>query len=155
MDINYIKLNPSAAKYLLPILMDMRIAKQKELTELDEILASFNIGSNEDTNVMDTPNENGYFKSWTWFQKVEFILGKYGELNTGGIFDKICLNEPELKEKRAKVIGSISAILSSKSKNEANMPFKKSENIRGEFVYSLNNKAPLVDGALFNEDFLK
>ena len=85
------------------------------------------------------------------FTNVEFILGKYGELNTSAIFDKICLNEPELKPQRAKVIGSISAILSAKSKNEANMPFKKNENVRGEYVYSLNNKPPLNEGDLFED----
>lgn len=151
MDANYIRIPPLAAKFVLPLLKEMRDAKQKELTELDQAIASFGMISNEDNNASETPNENGYFKSWTWFKKVEFILGKYGELNTSAIFDKICLNEPELKPQRAKVIGSISAILSAKSKNEANMPFKKNENVRGEYVYSLNNKPPLNEGDLFED----
>ncbi len=84
---------------------------------------------------VNTILEDGYDIDWTWIQKVEFILEKYGKSTTANIVAKVLSYEPALV--RSKVLGSISAVLSARSKEGG--IFTRSENNRKENVYDLRS----------------
>jgi hypothetical protein len=101
-----------------------------------EILLSGNQPVTLNNNTGTEPNLSGYKPVWTWKQKIIYILGKK-DLTTTEIVNKIIENEPNLENQRSKVVGTVSAILSSCSKKTTDM-FGKYQNDRGLYVYKLN-----------------
>lgn len=151
----------------LPILIDFyksRIeAKERELMVLKETLVSLQDNSSNvipDMNTMNTSIlDNGYNPVWTWVKKIDFILGD-SKLTTSDIVSTVLTYEPSLKESRSKIVGSISAVLSAKSKG--NKYYTKEQNQRGEFIYGLlsktkvetNNKLNTEADIIDNDSFL-
>jgi hypothetical protein len=92
-----------------------------------------------------TPAEtsvDGYTPKWTWTKKIDFVLQKKGRpLTTTEIVDTL-LNEyePNSNLDRSRVVASISATLSMKSKDDENRLYSKSKNEGNEYVYSIYEK---------------
>lgn len=106
-------------------------------SELHSINATlFQLESHQDlkpSNVLISPDLNGYQKSWPWIQKAKYIILKAGSpITTTEIADTIIKNEPELN--RAKVVGNISAIVTSKSGQKY---FTRSKNISNQNVFGV------------------
>lgn len=114
------------------------IKRQQE--ELESLL---NGKHNLIPNIIELPsdqslNPNGYKSVWTWKQKIIYFL-EQGDYTTTEIVNSIIVNEPNLKSDRSKVVGSVSAVLSAKSKKPSDI-FSKYQNERGLNIYKLNEK---------------
>lgn len=79
---------------------------------------------------------NGYTKSWTWGEKIKYLLRKEGRpLTTGEIADTICQQyEPELVENRSKIVASVSSVLTGKKGTKA---FKAVKNESDKTAYEM------------------
>lgn len=142
----------------LPLLIDFyrsRIAtKEVELSALKRTLMSLEGGNSImpiNSNTNDSVSEDGYNSVWTWVRKIDFIIGS-NKLTTAEIVSKVLYYEPSLKDSRSKIVGSISAVLSVKSKD--NKYYTKEVNDRGEFIYGLSSEHKLDvtkehEGSLF------
>lgn len=84
-----------------------------------------------------------YHSEWTWFRKIKFVLIG-NEFTTRQIVEDILQFEPERRSDRSRIVGTISAILSSKAKGE-NPTFIKRKNEKEDFVYSLNKRASKIE----------
>jgi|GEM_PF-1399151 len=121
---------------------------KKALEEVESIknilnqLGYFDIGLTPSDNLSDinTVLDNGYNKQWIWARKIQFLL-EGGGLTTSQLVKRILELEPEKENERSRIVASVSAVLSSKSKADTD-PFKKIVNDRNENVYSLNRKSP-------------
>ena len=115
--------------------------KREELKALETRLAKFKASSNGggqpaiDATQKATPaNGISYNPKWTLVQKINFMLMGEGKTTTQ-IVDAIIDRERELFVSRAKLVGSISAILSARSKPGGK--YTKIMNERNVGVYSL------------------
>ena len=81
----------------------------------------------------------GYKDAWTWEKKIKFILEYKGNvgLTTSGIVTILIEMEPDyfIKERRSKAVASISAVLSSKTKEGV---FYKKINDRNQNIYFIS-----------------
>lgn len=113
---------------------------KKEQSELESLICGKDFGdSSSSTNILKVEVKqpiSEYKSIWTWKQKVIYIL-KQSDATTTEIVSKVLEHEPELNGERSKIVGTISAILSAKSKNPSDL-FSKYQNDRGLSVYKLN-----------------
>lgn len=100
------------------------------------------VGKEQNFTVSETAPE-GYKAIWTWETKIKFIIEFHeilGDLTTSEIVNYIMEYEPDRYE-RAKVVASVSAVLSQKTKDGG--VFKKRYNERNEYIYSINRNDDL------------
>lgn len=80
----------------------------------------------------------GWEPEWTWENKIKKLMETSTKpLSTSEMADKILTYEPW--RERSKIVASISAILSTKSKPGG--LFSKSEDLRGNYLYTLSGSA--------------
>lgn len=123
-----------------------------QVMELESILADLNKGNGASlmkalahppSQVNQShPINDGYKINWTWQQKISHILEK-GNFTTSEITAKILEYEPSKIYERAKIVASVSAILSVQSKNEDSL-YIKSKNERNQNVYGVNPNYELI-----------
>lgn len=82
---------------------------------------------------------SGYRKLWTWRKKIDFFLSS-ADMTTTEIVDAIILAEPNLEKDRSQIVGTVSAVLSARSKKPTDA-YSKIKNDRNVNVFSLNKKA--------------
>lgn len=132
------KYNAEFKEFLLSKLTN---AKQ-EVIEIEGLLKGLGQSTGSPQLVMPEINSiaslDGYKTNWTWKQKIVHFLSKE-PLITSEIVEKILLSEPSLSTQRSKVVASVSAVLSAKSKKDNDI-FGKTLNDRGSNIYSINNK---------------
>lgn len=80
---------------------------------------------------------NGYVSKWTWQRKIDYCL-EQSPKTTSQIVDYILELEPREKIRRNKIIGTVSAILSAKSKPGGK--YGKTPNERGNNVFSIKKE---------------
>ena len=93
------------------------------------------------TPIKSTILPDGYNPQWIWLLKINHIL-KDQSLTTTQIVEGILEREPQKRSERSKVVASVSAILSTKSKEGG--IYNKELNDRQENVYSLKDKSRVV-----------
>lgn len=117
---------------------DQILTLSDELGSIDETLKKLQ-GSgteNRETNIQPivyTSALNGYHSEWPWIQKAKYIILKAGKaLTTTEIADTILTYEPD--KNRAKVVGNISAIITSKNGQKY---FSRDKNNSNQNVYGV------------------
>lgn len=83
-----------------------------------------------------TDSDEEYNQTWTWIQKIKYLLIRFGPLTTTEVVGKILEFEPDRSSERTKVVASVSAVLSINSKPEKNV-FGKGLTERNENLYSV------------------
>ena len=92
----------------------------------------------QEDNISALASELGYKDTWTWERKIKFIMEYKANvgLTTTEIVSTLIELEPNVKKNRSKIVASISAIISTKSKG--GKAFYKEINDRNENVYYLS-----------------
>lgn len=117
----------------------------KFMKQLDKEVLSADALSNT-TNI----SINNYQDRWSWVKKAAFLIKESGRaLSTRDMVDLIIDKyEPGQKENRKTVVASLSAVMSTKTKEGL---FVRQQNEFGEFEFSLSeNKKPSDEQAALN-----
>lgn len=136
----------------IPLLVDFYTSqlnkKQKEVDALKKTLDKLTANKLFSVKEVDSPivNGNGYNLKWTWNQKIDFIL-KGKALTTSEVVAVVLENEPNRANERSSIVGSVSAVLSSKSKGDDGH-FIKTQNVRNENVFSIRSEKTAVNTAV-------
>lgn len=110
-----------------------------------QIQTSISLSKESINNSYDKPleHEDGYNSAWTWIRKIIHILKAQKESTTSDIVNAVLRYEPDRVKERKKVMASVSAVLSTKSKDDG--LFKKRINMRNDNVYSLTEEGNRYD----------
>lgn len=125
---------------LIKVYTDKKNKLLEELKTVDAFLLQLNEGKRKkdslDIGTLTQPHKK-YNLDWTWVDKIEYILQEANKaLTTSEIVTRVIRLDPKLEGHERKVLGSISAVLSAKSKPGGR--FKRGENERGALVFWLD-----------------
>ena len=110
-------------------------SKRNELLQLEKRLAQYKGGVTSINSGSNNTKLNGYNPEWTFVQKINYFLNSGGKTTTE-IADLILASDvPTWSHDRAKLVGTVSAILSARSKDDGT--YTKLSNERNINVYSL------------------
>mgnify|MGYP002075297013 CR=1 FL=1 len=122
-----------------------------EIEELGRFAKKLDFKPNEVDITLPDPSakysSSGYQDRWPWVKKAAFLIEDEGRpLSTKDMVELILEKyEPKLKDKRKTVVASLSAVMSTKTKEGL---FTRVTNQFGEFEFSVaNNKKPTVSAA--------